>query len=639
VGLRQPQPQQELTPEELAEFNQLIQEERDVLATESGQELGQPPVQGGNALADELGLPQQEFGEIDIFAAPRPTSPTKPLSDFSMEDFKKQLEGLPEAGLEALPIAGGIAGGAIAGGLTSPTGPGAIAFGVGGATLGAAGGQAAADALRGFFELETAPKTTGEAFLRAGAAGLEAAAGEGTGQVVGKGIALGARGVGGALRAGRGLLEKGLTPGVQRVVIAARNLGVKLPERLKNNSRFIRDLEQSLATSPTVASTGIRKTEDAFFKGLTGRAEEVTNVPNNLSAFEVGESVKTGLIADIGEATAPAQATFQLIDSKLSSVPVPDSLKRGMIRSVKSSPGANLTTGGGRQIAKRIESDIQQLQSISDIKILRTTLRQELSNPNLTGTQKTVIAKALDKLTSARDLLVKNTGDADLREALSFANKSWKAFFNKFERIDKALGGKAARSPSDLVSKIDGLNAEQIQKKLFNINDVATLKAVEEIFPRQFETMRIARMNELIKKSSKAGEISLKKLVTNISKMPKEFRKVLFGKDLDKVADIETLINAIPDALNPSGTARQLEITRIFNLIQQGSALGRLALLRGLTAPKPSNIVDRLIDTAGGAEALFGKASFTRSGVGQAIIQPQIDVQQQVESLFDGGGQ
>lgn len=555
------------------------------------------------------------------------------------EQRRDEILGIPvttiEGTLRAIPAAGAIGGGLVGSSL-GPVGA------LGGAGVGAAGGEALANIIRTALDMDTKPQTSADVYTRPLKEGLIGAAGEGAGQVIAKVPAL----VRSAPAAVKNLMrgsasssddvarvatfeDVGFTPtakdNVQEIREATKRLGAEATPGMVTANKNIQNMENVLSQSPTVAGERVRRAYDPIQKGLKDSAESLAGSPN-LSQFEAGEMFKSGIKDKIAKRVEPLASRFESIRESAKHVkPEPESLNRAANRLLKQDLAEFADLPQGQAIRKYADM-IRGAKTLDSLKQLRSSVGDELGKALDSGDGqlamalgkvkgaiqrverreilKTAIQRAAEVVPdrsakgrflskAAQQKMAEKEGAKiakDLINEIKTVNKGWRSLMTELETVANAGGINKIASPKHLERIIDDMPSERIAERFFNTKNYRGLRDVKQYLPEEFEILRQARLGMIAEKSFTKGEPDPVKLIRNLKSIGKEAREILFGKDGERILqDMETVVNSMPAKVGASDTPRGMawfSLMKPSRWAQEAQGAYNYMLLSGKTAAK-----------------------------------------------------
>lgn len=565
--------------------------------------------------------------------------PGKSFEISAKDSLQDDILGVPvstiEGALNALPMAGTVAGGALGFGAAGPVG------GLAGAGAGGFAGEAVANTIRSGLGLESAPKDSAEVWtdsLREGALGL---AGEGAGQVISKVPALVRSGVNAARGsskaaapmvvddAGKQLsfddvgFSQTPKPNASEISGATKRIsGVDATPGMISANPNIQNVENVLSQTPTIAGEKVRASYAPIRKGLEETTERLAGSPGG-SAFEAGEQFKQGVTKRISEKVKPLSSQFEKIrESSRYIKPSQDSLNRSADRLLKQDLAEFSDLPQGQAIKKYAEM-IRGAKNLDSLKQLRSSVGDDISAAINTGDGQTAMALGKVKgaiqrlerreiLKSAIDSMpTKKQGEAAAKELiadLKGVNKGWRALMTELESIAKAGGINKISSPGHLSRLIDNMPSEKLAQKFFNTKNYQGLKDLKKFLPDEFEILRQNKLSEIAGKSMTKGSPDPVKLLRNIKNMGKEARQIVFGEGSEQMLkDMETVIDSFPGKVGASDTPRGVAWHEFLNPFtaagrfgQEASSAMKYMLLQGkssqkIVGPKTQSMLPRAV--------------------------------------------
>ncbi len=144
----------------------------------------------------------------------------------------------------------------------------------------------------------------------------------------------------------------------------------------------------------------------------------------------------------------------------------------------------------------------------------------------------------------------------DLIAQKKAADSEYKEFRTKINTVSKILGKRVVHGPQDAINFINGLEPEDITRKLFTKKS-NLLGFFQKEFPEEMEVLKGYQKSELRRAASdKEGNFVASSLFKNVDKLEPEVQKILFSPEqLNKLKSADTYISAFPKNFNPSGTS------------------------------------------------------------------------------------
>lgn len=568
----------------------------------------------------------EDMEKLKPQAAPSKSDSKSP--DFiSYEDMQKiqqpslfeRSKGYIKGGLQALPTAGGIAGGLL----------GAGAGGIG-ALPGAVAGGAAGRILQNLGEsyILDEPKTRAEIYGGPIASGLEMGTAELGGQVIGKGLGLLGSKIGSALKPEAGLITK-----------AAEDLGAKPTAGMLSRDPVVQGMESSLAQSPTMAGQSVRNSINQARQPMMSAASNLTKEATNLDKGEIGDVVKSGITSNIGERLDKPASIYDSLRTDFQNIDInPKSLER-VGKNMVSTDAAQFETGGGKALSKSLANDFQSIKNVDQLRRLKTTIGKSFEQANIAGDKvaSEVYGNAYTKLKNLEQSTIMRQAIEQARTPgegagiaknmiteLKTANKDYALLRKDISETSRRAGlGNQVKSIDGFLTRLEQTPSEKIPNKLFNTQDYESLNFMKDKFPEQFEALRSLKLKDIMEKSQIKGQPSVTKLLSATKDLDQRTVKLVFGDDGPKVLQsLKTLENSTPNIMGPSRTPQGIlynmksfvSPSHWLNELKDAARLAELRLKDPRSAPilQPSGLLNKSLSQA--PKGLMPKTQLPQEG-------------------------
>lgn len=484
-------------------------------------------------------------------------------------DWDLSLKGLGRGAIKALPMAGGLLGG-FAGTALGPLGA------VGGAGLGAAGGEALKQGLEQQFGLEESPGLK-KNLEDIGYQGLLGSTGEAGGMVAAKAI--------GAAPKLLGRFAKEQKGNAKEITGAAERVGIKPTEGMLTKNRDLQILEDTLATSPTIAGHNVRKSISQAKEGVQKAGETIfkERVPGD--PFEMGEAIKSEITSKIGEKLAPLKMNYDELANAYQNSPINKKSITKTAKGLRNLAIAEFPNTESGAIVHRYAEMMEQAKSASSLRTLETEAQRAMRAAKQSGDYNKVnayseVIGALKRsqqshiIRSAVESMPKGAKGAkagmDIAQGviqqLKDTNKGYRALMKEIEVIAGSTKIKA-KSPTQFLDALEDIPSEEISKRMFNTKNYAGLQAIKESLPDQFEMLRKSKLADIAKKSESGKQVfDVAKFLKQVEGMGKGEREIIFGKESDQlIKDLRTLYNSTPEIFNTSRTSAGMDWQSLFS--------------------------------------------------------------------------
>jgi hypothetical protein len=389
------------------------------------------------------------------------------------------------------------------------------------------------------------------------------------------------------------------------VAAAAQRQGVVPTPGMLTDDYITQGMEQSLATSPTGAGNAVRNSIAKATKGVIQATGRMLEGRSNDSAAQIGETVAQSLKNKLLERMKPLQAVYDELYQSASNIALKDKSKGAVAANMRKYAKEAFAPGTSqRSMMHELADDLEAATSVDQLKQIRSILRRQIQSidPTARGGFGPIFDK-LDRLErnsilrAAVEIAGKKDGGAIARGLIQKSKATNKSYRELMQLID-GLGSRSkiskSRTLTEFLNDLDDVSPELLGEKLFKMKDQKLLNLIKTEFPEVFAQLRVQKMNELVAKSQINGELSVKRLVSLLEKMEPEVRDMILGQNAGRFADIKTIARAMPGPINPSGTAKTLQLQQTWNPATQVTEALRYGLYRTGALPKVGSATEWL---------------------------------------------
>jgi hypothetical protein len=407
---------------------------------------------------------------------------------------------------------------------------------------------------------------------------------------------------------------------------AAESIGAPiLPGNISANKNVQRGQDLLLNGPPTYSGLKTQQLAQQGFEKSQQALESTLGDAVDLTKASVGDTLKGLVSKTVEDQNAPISALYDELKNSYQVLPVSEKsiadVAKGIrtIEDVPFSPQAKAIAEGA---AERVEA----LKTVDDIKRLKTIINQELGI-GATPIQKRITSVISDKLASLEegsivDFAEKEVGNvADKEKILSLlekrkeANSQYKVFRSKIDKLGELIGRKKIHGPQDFLDALEDITPEKIADKLGNKNNSKFLDWFSKEMPEGMAAFAQYQKGLVRDAAMKDGEFSVRKAITAIEKMPKEYKAKIFSpEELKKIADVKTYIQSFPSNFNPSNTSNASAFRHFFENGITGIPGAGVENMRDLAI---SNFINSSIskDIGGVTKFVEGLATLERNAV------------------------
>jgi hypothetical protein len=449
-----------------------------------------------------------------------------------------------------------------------------------------------------------------------------------TAGVAGVGIELGTDitsffglGTGQALKTGGKRIAKAfpLKENAEEIIAAAKKLGVTPTPAQLYDSQLVGKLEGALLKRHgKLGGMKLRKTVDENFKVIQKEAESIIGEVSGKSVDEIGSAAKGQIRDVVSQKIKNASDLYDRFESAYSKAPADIQPIRNALEELSKKYAGTPAMGKINNWKNSIDQVITK-KAVKNPKILNASGKEIQTKATKTVTRKSKI-KTIDNLKEFRTAAGKLGKSLDpverdisqtLRRAATDARSDSLVRAAEFaedlppgvaEELIKAADktyaeaaglvktllprGKEVKGGVKFVlDKTLDVSDESMVANILKSGDAEKMADLKKVFPEAFETLRLGKIDEVISRSIREGEISPKALTNIINKMPKATAELLLGPGAKpKAAAIRSFLDGMAKNANPSDSGTLLEFFKMFNVLSQAGSIAQSRALQLITS-------------------------------------------------------
>jgi len=470
--------------------------------------------------------------------------------------------GVAKGALGALPVAGGMLGGAL--GMASPLPGGAIV----GSGLGASGGEALKQIGEKYLLAEQ-PEPIENRVTDILNQGLLGASQEMGSQIIAKPLNI----IGDKLGQYYNAIKDKIKPNANEITEAARRLGFEPTKGMLSENQTVQKLEQSLASSPRFTATPQRQALENVKKGFGRASENLENLKTGESDFQLGSKLKSGLENEIRTSKEPVSELYNDINKDLQNIKLQPEINNKSIGMLKKD--SVFKTKDGKEFLNQISDDISNLDNVADLKEYRTNLLKNITD-STSELDRLRYEKVYDQITNLRDSSIQALKETDpfvkasgksgaevideLHNKLALADAAHSGNMQQLQKIKGIAGIKGdVKSQGSFLRKLENIPEENLIQKSSSTN-VKTLNEFKDKFPSLYEGTKTSQINDLVSRSMDKNGLNVTRFIKNIDKLEPEVKGLLFNeKESQLINDLKLINKETPELLNPSKTGQAID--------------------------------------------------------------------------------
>jgi hypothetical protein len=348
---------------------------------------------------------------------------------------------------------------------------------------------------------------------------------------------------------------------------------------------------QGLRESATRAGIAYRDSLEALQKDVSDKAvEALGHTPRTvlrageLSEYEEGKAAATALRQEVEAMYEPVRRQYEQINKVLPKVELSAEVKGAAADQI----GRMALEDGflalpGSDAARMVKKIIKGLGSVKDaegLRQLQSGIREELASKQMWGLSKRVssILRDAEERAIGEKLAFEAPEVLATHEA---ARRGYREIVSKLEDLSDRLRPGKWTGPEGFIKAVKEMNPEDIIRRLGRTNDAGALALLSEHFPIVASKVRQGLTDQLLKKAVNGaraveGGIDTRRLFKDIDAMTPEMKAFLFGGQRgQQLAALQSIVEKLPERVNPSGTARAIDAIGSFS----GGISGTIAAL------------------------------------------------------------
>jgi hypothetical protein len=213
------------------------------------------------------------------------------------------------------------------------------------------------------------------------------------------------------------------------------------------------------------------------------------------------------------------------------------------------------------------------------------------------------------------------------------ADRLWRDLYEDLATIVARPGKEVRGGPEAVLEKFMIQNQpEKFIDKVFSSNDMKKITEIAKRFPEAFETLRQGKLQQLYDKWAPGDAFNKTVAINELKKMKDDkLKNIIFGKDADKkIENLIVIYDSIPKEMNPSQTAKALQIINgeWFKANTASLIRGTLLSLSRTSADLGQGLLLNL------GKTLEGKRALQAAGIGKQGVRQLLPSEKGPESEY-----
>lgn len=370
-----------------------------------------------------------------------------------------------------------------------------------------------------------------------------------------------------------------LKPNADEIVSSLERVapGERATPGMLSASKLVQDTDSDIIKRGTAAGIARANQVGRIEKSLAQSGESLFSEASNASEHSVGKEVNDGVKSWVEERQKYFQKEYGAHREDFKNMELGKSLKKDAVTEFLSDGGINAAPdSNAAKTANRLAKNMLNLKNVEHVMDLRTVVNGEIQaqlGPGGDGAVLQVLKRAKSTLTELREDGMKFATEATGigNEAGSIASErianirridaEFAQYKTKLNMMGIQSGIGDVSGTHQLAKKLMKQSTESWATRIFDTRDLDALRFFKAEFPKEFETARKFKLQQLKEKaiSTAQGKNSAFEIGTALREIDKidhpETREILFGKgSARKIDDLQTIYRALPANANPSGT-------------------------------------------------------------------------------------
>lgn len=320
--------------------------------------------------------------------------------------------------------------------------------------------------------------------------------------------------------------------------------GLKVQE---NKKQFINDVSEYVAHSLG---------KDA--KGLSGLAE--------LSEDKIGQDLSKNLQSYVKKEFEPSIQLFDKFKKKYTNTPLTNEIDNvaDKVAEVMQVEFGTSPSSTGYKYGENILKELPHLQTVTDLSKRQTLIWDAAKSGEISWD---AAKKYVGVLRDAEETAIMNaaakSGANDVMD-LQLARSSYSSAKKSMDELNGYLKLKGYKGPESFIKALDDSQNEKILSKLAKEDNAELITYLNQNLPEVANIVKQYHVDDLLKRAMKGAKdgnlLNTRKIFDEIKEMSPEMRSFMLGDEgLKKVLSAETILKALPERMNPSGTAKTID--------------------------------------------------------------------------------
>jgi hypothetical protein len=362
---------------------------------------------------------------------------------------------------------------------------------------------------------------------------------------------------------------------------AYKELGLEALEGSVSSSKFIQDLDSALSKKVSPAGMARQEKWQKVFDTTDQTFKEALENSAPVDALSAGDQIRKTLGVQVSEKYKPFQKMYDDLRQLTDTIAIPDEARLKFDQ--KAFNYGDKNKGFTKDIKDYADRIIAE-DSASGVEGVIRALKDDVSKAYRNAEYNR--AKALEGLQDQAEEFLENEIVKQAKrielEGLPEASSLAKEFLKQKEFVNKEYSGfkefmgvlgdvskvksKGTKAFLDALEDNVALSSEKIVNKLFDKNNSRALEWLKKESPEAFDVLVGYKKNELLQRSIRDDRVQMGALLRNLDGLSPQMKNLMFSPEqLKKLSAAETVMRSVPKDVNPSGTARAIELNDLMS--------------------------------------------------------------------------
>lgn len=311
------------------------------------------------------------------------------------------------------------------------------------------------------------------------------------------------------------------------------------------------------------------------FEKAGSAVENTLGAETDITKASLGDTLKDVVSQSVEKQAEPINALYDELKSRYQTIPTSEKALKQIADNIRKIEDVPLSPQA-RAIAESAAERVESIKTVDDVKRLRSILNQELGL-SATPIQKRVTAIIADKLGNLEESSIVRFAENEMKTSVAkdkimslldqreATNAQYSVFKDKIQRLGEVMGRKRVHGAQDFLDFVESMTPEKIADKLAGKNNSEFLGWFSKEFPEGMQSIAQYQKGLIRSAAMKDGEFNIRRALTEIDKLPKEYQSKIFNEDeLKKLGFVRKYVQAFPKNFNPSNTANASAFRHFF---------------------------------------------------------------------------